>query len=52
MCLKNNTENKGEIVRWGRVIYQNIKTGRTTNCINYLPKSKFLSNEEIRPFRR
>lgn len=36
MCLKNNIENKGEIVhceRCGRIIYQNIKTGKT-GCKN------------------
>lgn len=38
--------------RCGRIIYENIKTGHTgcrnTKCLGYLPKSKWLSEEELR----
>lgn len=61
--MSNNveTEQKGQLMyckRCGRLLYEYVHGNskrmgcKNTHCLNYLPKSKFLSDEELRAVRK
>ena len=58
MCIKENQEKKNPtFCQWcGRIVYQNVKTGRigcrNTKCRGYLVGSKNLSEDILRQVKR